>query len=333
MGIKVVDLFCGCGGMSIGLRDAGLPVLAGFDNWQPAIDTYNLNLNSSHDHPAIKVDLNDVDASVAAILEVLGHVYPDDIVVIAGGPPCQDYSTANKWTYVGQTEEGAKADLTWAYAQIIGRINPHIFIMENVPRVVKSLNYSKMCDHLATMGYLEFKGVLQVEKYGVPQSRSRYIVIGYRDNLLEGINEEMGVKSLASPVMPSTYLPHLERYYRHPTTYMRRAIFRTDELAPTVRGLNRPMPKTYVKHKNDACESLEGVRSLTADERARLQTFPENFMFPKGMSKGHCDQMVGNAVPCKFAEAIGSAVLGVLRNNGRISSDNLDVVEAEPITA
>jgi DNA (cytosine-5)-methyltransferase 1 len=206
-----------------------------------------------------------------------------------------------------------------AYARIIGELRPDIFVMENVPRAAKSRNFAEMLDLIQGWGYSEFKRVLHVQDYGVPQDRSRFIVIGYKDKILDGIDGEFGPHSHLPPVLPSACLPDLDRYYRHPTTYKRRAIFATGELAPTVRGLNRPMPATYRQHPNDACKTLAGVRALTSMERARLQTFPDGFAFANPLSKGHNDQMVGNAVPSKFAEAIGRAVLNALKRNGRMA--------------
>lgn len=81
--IACVDLFCGCGGMSLGFEKAGFDVKAGFELWDPAMRVYSQNFK----HPVIKQDLSNVDESIAKI-ETLR---PD---LIVGGPPCQDFSTA-----------------------------------------------------------------------------------------------------------------------------------------------------------------------------------------------------------------------------------------------
>ncbi len=97
-----------------------------------------------------------------------------------------------------------------------------------------------------------------------------------------------------------------EFYYRHPRSYLRRGIYSVHEPSPTVRGVNRPIPKTYVKHLGDACEPNGKVRPLTTIERSYLQTFPTDFKFFG--SKSDLEQMIGNAVPVKLAEFVANAI-------------------------
>lgn len=99
-----------------------------------------------------------------------------------------------------------------------------------------------------------------------------------------------------------------EYYYRHPRNYNRRAVFSVDEPAPTMRGVNRPVPKGYPGHPNDACSLAERpeVRALTTAERAQIQTFPVDFRWVG--SKTDVEQMVGNAVPVKLAEFIAETL-------------------------
>jgi DNA (cytosine-5)-methyltransferase 1 len=98
-----------------------------------------------------------------------------------------------------------------------------------------------------------------------------------------------------------------EFYYRHPRNYNRRAIFSIDEPAPTMRGVNRPVPKGYPGHPQDACALNDGIRALTTLERALIQTFPPDFKWSG--SKTDVEQMIGNAVPVKLAEFVATALL------------------------
>ena len=91
-------------------------------------------------------------------------------------------------------------------------------------------------------------------------------------------------------------------YYRHPRSYARRGIFSIDEPSPTIRGVNRPIPKGYPGHSGDTMPSDESLRSLTTLERAYIQTFPKNFVFPG--YKTDIEQVIGNAVPVKLAEYV-----------------------------
>ena len=118
--MKVVDLFCGCGGLSLGFEKAGMDVVAGFDNWLDALDVYRRNFT----HPAIRADLSNVEESV----EKIRQFGPDMII---GGPPCQDFSSAGK-----RNEDNGRGDLTVCYARIISAIKPRWFVMENVERIM-----------------------------------------------------------------------------------------------------------------------------------------------------------------------------------------------------
>ncbi|MDR3282838.1 MAG: DNA cytosine methyltransferase, partial [Candidatus Methanoplasma sp.] len=92
-----------------------------------------------------------------------------------------------------------------------------------------------------------------------------------------------------------------EHYYRHPRNYSRRAVFSIDEPAPTMRGVNRPVPNGYRGHAGDPVP-VEGVRALDTLERSLIQTFPPTFKWTG--SKTDREQMIGNAVPVKLAEFV-----------------------------
>jgi DNA (cytosine-5)-methyltransferase 1 len=98
----------------------------------------------------------------------------------------------------------------------------------------------------------------------------------------------------------------IEYYYRHPRNYSRRGIFSIDEPAPTMRGVNRPIPSGYPGHPNDACPVEECKRALTSLERALVQTFPAHFRWIG--NKTEMEQMIGNAVPVKLAEYVADAL-------------------------
>ena len=120
--MRVVDLFCGCGGLSLSFAKAGMEIVAAFDNWTDALAVYRNNFR----HSAIRADLMDIDTSVELI-----RPYAPDMII--GGPPCQDFSSAGK-----RDENNGRGDLTVAYAEIISRIRPQWFVMENVERILKT---------------------------------------------------------------------------------------------------------------------------------------------------------------------------------------------------
>ena len=291
--MRIIDLFSGCGGLSLGFLKGGFDVVGAYDFWDPAIECYRDNFS----HPIKKLDLSNVDDVVRELKDI-------DFDMIIGGPPCQDFSHA------GLRIEGARANLTRSFSEIIKRIKPKWFVMENVDRALRSGAYLEARGIFKESGYGLTEIVLDASKCGVPQKRKRLFVIGkldVRDGFI--LNEVMcGISKDSMTVR--NYLGDslgIEYYYRHPRNYNRRAIFSIDEPAPTVRGVNRPIPDGYLGHAGDPVSISENVRPLTTFERARLQTFPEDFKF-KG-AKTNLEQMIGNAVPVELAKYVAVTIM------------------------
>lgn len=293
---KTVDLFSGCGGLSLGFQHAGFDVVAAFDHWEPAINVYNLNF----DHKCYCVDL-----SVESNWAYIAMFKPE---VIIGGPPCQDFSSAGKRT------EGAKANLTRVFSHIVSSIKPLAFVMENVPRTKASEAYAEAKEVFIASGYGLTEMVLDASLCGVPQKRQRFFAIGVL-NETHGFLERNLMDSLAErPMSVREYMGDeldVEHYYRHPRNYARRAIFSINEPSPTIRGVNREVPPGYPGHPRDSSPLLPHIRSLTTKERSRIQTFPPNFRFVG--SKTSMEQMIGNAVPVELARYVATHLLSFLK--------------------
>lgn len=291
--MRTVDLFCGCGGMSLGFTLAGHEILAGFDLWDKAIDVYRDNFT----HPVEKVDLKDVAAATERV-----NAYTPEMII--GGPPCQDFSSAGK-----RNEDNGRGDLTVCYAQIVYNVRPQWFVMENVARIVKTQKLVEALHIFREAGYGLTQCVLDASLCGVPQSRKRFFLIGKKgdsdDFLHSYITQHLSTKHMTIADYMGNEID-FTFYYRHPRSYVRRGVFSVNEPSPTIRGVNRPMPKGYQLHPNDPCLSLDGIRPLTTQERSRIQTFPTDFIF-KG-SKTDQEQMIGNAVPVNLARFVGTAI-------------------------
>lgn len=291
--MRVVDLFSGCGGLSLGFEHAGFDVVAAYDNWQPAITVHKANFT----HPIFNVNLSDEDSAIKHIVGFQPHM-------IIGGPPCQDFSSAGK-----RDENNGRGDLTISYAKIISSIRPSWFVMENVSTITKTTKLETARKLFKQSGYGLTQIILNAALCGVPQRRKRFIMIGHLgaqdDFMLDFIKNrlstsEMTVKDYFGERIDVDY------YYRHPRSYARRGVFSVNEPSPTIRGVNRPIPDGYKIHSNDPVQSLSGIRPLTTKERSMIQTFPENFIFMGG--KSDMEQMIGNAVPVKLGEFIASAI-------------------------
>jgi len=298
--IRTIDLFAGCGGLSLGFASVGFKLVGAVDNWEPAVKTYRRNFT---DHDIFDLDLSDVEKSIS----VLSDLTPD---LIVGGPPCQDYSHAGK-----RDETRGRADLTVSYAKIIAGIKPKWFVMENVDQIMKSDKLVEARVIFKKAGYGLTEKVLDASFCGVPQKRKRFFMIGtlgVHDNFALPIIE---AKISSKPITIREYFKDswgFDYYYRHPRNYNRRGVFSVDEPSPTIRGVNRPIPKGYPGHPLDGVKDLTTIRPLTTQERALIQTFPKHFVFEG--SKTEVEQQIGNAVPVNLAKFIALTIKEVIEN-------------------
>lgn len=296
----VVDLFSGCGGLSLGFQTAGMNIVAAYDNWPAAAYVYDANFS----HPIHTLDLSNEEKAA----ENIGQYHPDMII---GGPPCQDFSSAGL-----RNEDNGRGDLTVSYAKIISTLRPQWFVMENVSTITKTNKLVEATSIFKEAGYGVTQIVLNAALCGVPQKRKRFFMIGKlnaQDNImLDFIKERLAKKEMTVKEYFGDKID-FEFYYRHPRSYARRGIFSVNEPSPTIRGVNRPIPNGYPIHSNDPVKTLEGIRPLTTAKRAMIQTFPESFKFYG--SKSEIEQMIGNAVPVNLGKFVASAILDYIQAN------------------
>lgn len=291
--MNVVDLFCGCGGFTLGFEAAGFNVVAGYDNWAAAINVYKENIS----HPVNLMDLSCVQEASEHIVQ-----YKPDLII--GGPPCQDFSSAGL-----RNEDNGRGSLTICFAEIVSNIRPAWFVMENVSTIK---NTNKLADAKAMLknaGYGLTQVVLNAALCNVPQKRKRLFLVGRLgvedDFILPYILRNLSKKELTVKDYFGDEI-NVEYYYRHPRSYARRGIFSVNEPSPTIRGVNRPIPAGYTIHYNDPVKSLDGVRPLTTKERSMIQTFPDTFRFIG--SNSEIEQMIGNAVPINLGKFVANAI-------------------------
>ncbi|MHC5935085.1 DNA cytosine methyltransferase [Nostoc sp.] len=297
---RVLDLFAGCGGLSLGFQNAGFNIVAAFDNWNPAIDVYQKNFG----HKIFDYDLSNLRRNY----QIFREMRPD---IIIGGPPCQDFSSAGK-----RDEDLGRGDLSIIFSEIVTSVLPQWFVIENVELFSKSNKYKEAKQILKAAGYGLSEIILDASLCGVPQKRKRFFCLGELQGQDESLEPYLKKRLADKPMTIRDYLGNkleIEYYYRHPRSYQRRGIFSIDEPSPTVRGVNRPIPKTYNKHPKDPVPVTENLRPLTTIERSYLQTFPETFIFEG--TKTDLEQMIGNAVPVKLAEYVAQSILEYIKDN------------------
>lgn len=291
--MRTIELFCGAGGMSLGFQRAGFDLVQAYDAWEPAVANYRANVGKH----AWLHDLKDV----FTVGPMLAALQPD---IIIGGPPCQDYSVA------GKKIEGENASMTRAFAMYLSIARPQWFVMENVRQARKSKAWADARAMMKAAGYGLTESVLDASWYGVPQTRKRLFVVGRlgeRDDFLA--SALVSARSDRQTVI-SDALDLPERYVYSRPFRDGRGVRSVDEPFPSVMrtAAERPRPR-YLNspHPDDPIPATEAA-VLTRDQLARIQGFPENWVWPVGTDR-NIHQMIANAVPAPLAEAVGGVIL------------------------
>jgi len=230
----IIDVFSGCGGMSLGFTTAGFTVRDAFDNWEPAVESYSANAK----HTVHYADLT--DPSVITRADVLADPAAGAVGLI-GGPPCQDFSSS------GKRKEGDRASLTDSFARMVGIVQPEFFLMENVPLSQKSRAYARATTHIREQGYEIHAVVLDASLYGVPQKRKRLFTFGHKDkNVVDLFAAHIESYATATPTTVADWFGtelDTEHYYRHPRSRARRAVCGVRAPAPKGGGGTPPHPR------------------------------------------------------------------------------------------
>jgi DNA (cytosine-5)-methyltransferase 1 len=157
--VTAVDLFCGAGGLSLALERAGFSVVAAYDNWQPAVETYRTNLGER----IHLVDITKIDNL-------------PQVTLVAGGPPCQGFSSAGM-----RRPDDQRNTLVGVFSELVCRVRPLAFIFENVEGFLTGGSGRFVFDLLRPLvkaGYRIHLRKVNAANYGVPQHRKRVVAIG-----------------------------------------------------------------------------------------------------------------------------------------------------------
>jgi DNA (cytosine-5)-methyltransferase 1 len=343
-----IDLFCGCGGLSLGFRMAGFNIAAGFD-----YDEYCVKTRSRNVGPTFKVDLR--RASGKELLEMAGVNYVD---IVIGGPPCEGFSIANVKRRVGDPRNM----LIFHFARIVDELRPRFFVMENVVGLLslgRGLYVRELMRKFNASGYRVQYRILDAANYGVPQFRRRVIFIGNNVGAPISFPRETFSRSQHLTVLGETLKPYVT---------VRDAIYDLPEPTPDGKVFYDKPPSNWyqvlvrsprgwttghilTKHREDVIRRLKGLkygetlypqfkhswmrldpftpaptvkenhnapavhpeqpRILTPRECARLQSFPDDFDFlaPKSIQL----KLIGDAVPPLLAKAVAEEIKLAMR--------------------
>jgi DNA (cytosine-5)-methyltransferase 1 len=305
---KILDLFCGAGGLSLGFEKAGFDVVAGIDCNEKYLKTFNAN----HSAPGYAVDL--AKKSPESFFQDVTDIDTSQITGVIGGPPCKGFSLeGNRDT---QDERNTLVDRFLLYVEFI---QPQFVVMENVVgiKTMKTPNsdetyFERVLSKLTSLGYEVSDYTMNAADYGVPQKRERVFIIATKDSssdildMSPSSNPPKTVEEAFSEI--SDDAPNREK-----TNHSDDMERRLDELdygdslydnySSSWRRLfpDRPAPTIKENHGAPFVHPTE-PRVGTVRECAKLQSFPDDFEF-KG-SKSTQLKTVGNAVPPKLAEKI-----------------------------
>ncbi len=321
--LNVIDLFCGCGGMSKGLHDAGLNIVAGIDIWDKAVESYNKNYEH---HKAYCEDLTKLPP------ERFNELYNKEnknIDILVGGPPCQSFSIAGK-----RDKNDPRNALFMEYVKYLDYFTPKAFIMENVIGMLskKTANGENVIDIIMeqlSRNYNCIINKLYASDFEVPQNRRRTIIIGIRKDLhILPKEPESVIKTVHDRIPVKTILLPKEevdtKYYLSEKALAgianKKGVSKEKGFGFGAQMLDfdKPcytIPARYWKDGYDALVkySETEVRRLTITELKRTQSFPDDYII-QGSNKDIIMQ-IGNAVACKFAYHLGKYIIDTLTNS------------------
>lgn len=364
-----IDLFAGCGGLSLGMEQAGFAPVFANEIWDVAAETYRRNRNLSER----QVFVGDIKYLVEHLSD---FPIPKNVTLVCGGPPCQGFSMANRQRVI----DDPRNHLYKSYIEFLSKVRPRCFVMENVRGMVSRIdeiveNFRSMLGEDYSFDY----ALLNAVDYGVPQNRVRFILIGNRIGvdssvILEDIKTAVDKRFVLRDALEglpglghkagkgkteeeSESVGYFERDFTYPQTefyafingkrdinklYNHKNRYNNprdieiytrlpqggNSLHPSIAGImpyarrNGIFKDKYFKLEEDkVCKTITShmkfdcnmyihpwyARGLTAREAARIQTFPDDFVFygPQNSWYGQ----VGNAVPVKLAYAIGKGII------------------------
>jgi DNA (cytosine-5)-methyltransferase 1 len=323
MRYNLISLFSSCGGLDLGFRNAGFNIIFSNDNDKAVWETYEKNF--SH-----KIDGR-------SIIDIKSEELPNPEGII-GGPPCQSWSLAGKMLGI----KDKRGQLFYQYIRILKDKQPLFFVAENVPGMVSSTHINAFNDILKEFeatGYNISYKLIDARDYGVPQERKRVIIVGYRKDIgikfefpepshtrekWQTLKDAIGdlpeatpgqLKSHANDNLTIPNHEYMEGSFS--TMYMSRNRLKNwNEQSFTVQAGGRHAPlhpnstkmKKIEENKWVFDSSEPNYRRLSIREAARIQTFPDSFIFYyKNLVDGY--KMVGNAVPVKLAEAVARKIM------------------------
>lgn len=329
-----VDLFSGCGGLSLGLKDAGFQVACAIEIDPKAQETYRLN------HLDVRLIASDIrKIRVRTLMRELG-MKRGQLDLLAGCPPCQGFSrirTRNK----SSSDADARNELIFEFLRFVRGFRPKAVMLENVPALKDDYRFATFWAEMQRLGYRGQPEIQDAVNFGVPQRRRRLIYLAVRGKYpLPELNASSELKtvqdaiSALGPAGTSGDSIHDIPENRHPKTL---ALIRA---VPHDGGSRMDLPKQFWLACHEATDGFKDVygrmswklpaptitggchnpskgrflhpvhnRAITLREAALLQGFPPSYKFNVEHGKEAIALMIGNALPPPFISAHATALI------------------------
>jgi DNA-cytosine methyltransferase len=168
--LLAIDLFSGCGGLTLGLKQAGFRVVAAIEMEKTAADAYRKN------HPEVKLKKQNIERLVAYKLMEELMLKRGQLDLLAGCPPCQGFSVLRTQNGARSTED-KRNSLVFEMLRFARVFRPKAIMMENVPKLLDHPSFTELCSKLTQIGYSLTCSVKDAAQYGVPQRRRRLILL------------------------------------------------------------------------------------------------------------------------------------------------------------
>jgi len=337
---RAIDLFSGCGGTSLGIKNAGFRVIAAVENDPLAVATYRKNLRD------VQVWARDIRR--LAVKEVMAYhkLGRGGLDLLAGCPPCQAFSALPRLNGRRRVRDKKSKDLVFQYLRFVRKLLPKVVLIENVPRLIKDYRFNQVRKALRHLGYVGKPIVLDAAHFGVPQRRRRMVFIASR----------VGPIQYAAPAAKSKSLTVKDTIGRLPRPAKSRDALHKlpEDRCDRVKALIAAIPKNGgsrtalgVKQQlrcHEECDGFNDVygrmawgkvaptitggcvnpskgrflhptqnRAMTLREAALLQTFPLRYWFSLERGKFAAAQMIGNAFPPILARKHAFCIIKRLR--------------------
>lgn len=331
--LRAIDLFSGCGGLSQGLKQAGLKVIAAIESDDLAVQTYRSN------HPRVRICENDIRKIAARTLMTELGLKSGELDVLAGCPPCQGFSVLRTRNGASQRRD-KRNGLIAEMLRFIRAFRPKAVMLENVPGLSAHWSFHKLCRDLRRLGYRVRWDVKDARYYGVPQRRKRLILVAGRGFEIPLAPESDTIRTVRHAIGHLGKAGKTRDALHNLPEYRSARIIDLIKVIPKDGGSRGDLPRSRQLKCHKRCDGFSDIygrmawdepsptitggcfnpskgrflhpnenRAITLREAALLQSFPQKYRFPIDASKEAVALMIGNALPPAFTKRHAAQII------------------------